>query len=91
MIIEYYFNPRNLFVFVINVYELLPEDRHGNKPTLPPLQIQWSPELDKKEAQERDQARDQEPAEVLPRKDSGDTRKSPKVFNVSSARRYSTY
>ena len=75
------------------MYELFSEDRHGNKPTLPPLQIQWSPELDKKEAQERDQARDQEsaPAEVLPRKGSGDTRKSPKVFNVSSARRYSTY
>ena len=72
---------------------LFSEERHGKKPILPPLQVQWSPELEKREIQEEEEEEEKEmeivAAEASSRKSSGHSRKSPKTFDVSHARRFS--
>ncbi|KAL5260735.1 hypothetical protein ACHWQZ_G010777 [Mnemiopsis leidyi] len=60
------------------------KERHGKKPVLPPLQVQWSPEVHKRETH-------QEGEETCSRKSSGRSPKSPKVFDRSHARRTSPY
>ncbi|XP_063679214.1 uncharacterized protein LOC134814847 isoform X2 [Bolinopsis microptera] len=70
------------------------KDRHGKKPVLPPLQVQWSPEVDKRERQERQEREEKEELvaeETLSRKGSGNTRKSPKQSNTATPRRTSPY
>ena len=76
---------------VVSKHMFSSEDRHGKKPVLPPLQVQWSPEVDKRERQEREEREEKEELaaeETLSRKGSGNTRKSPKQFNTSTPRRF---
>ena len=51
--------------------------------------MQWSPELEKREMQEEEEEEKEiVAAEASSRKSSGHSRKSPKIFDVSHARRF---
>jgi hypothetical protein len=67
----------------MNSESFLTESRHGKKAHLPPLQVQWSPEVDKRDRQ----ADEEGSVETASRRGSGDTLKSPKQFSVTIARR----